>query len=830
MAANLEIVIKAIDQSGGVLDKVGKKVGAIGSKLGGAVKAGAAVGAVALAGVGTAAVTSALRFEKSFAEVATLLPDLDEKGIGELRKGVIDFSNELGIATSDAVPALYQAISAGVPPSNVLSFMETAAGASIGGVTDLETAVDGISTVVNTYGSEVISAQEASDLMFTTVKLGKTDFGQLSSSLFNVLPVASSLGIGFDEVAAAMATLTAQGVPTSVATTQLRAAFVEASKGGSNLDDAIRLLYGKKGLGQLVSEGITATEVFYHLRESMPEQEFKDLFGSVEAGQAVLGITGKNFETVQDTMDEMADSAGATERAFGVMADTTGYKLDRAMNRVNNLLLKLGLVILPILEDALEAAIPWLEKNLPKALDALKEGFNDAKPFLESFIEGLEILFPLSKDVVNFIINHKPVLIAALVAIGLAVALAFGPAGVATLAIIAFIAILPQLPEAWERVKEALSENWREILSLVLILFTGPGGLIFLFVSNSFGIRDKVIEIFGEIKAFFLRIPGELLWAMGDVLGLLWWKGRDLMQGLFNGVVIAFDKVKAFFLGLPDRIITAIGDLTSKLYQKGVDLVKGLVKGMLSVAIPNPLDLVKQGAGGLLGGLGDTIGSLAGFGRSPQGAAGRGLGGFSLPKFKLAETPMTAKDMKKILGVTSSVTPGVTSSMNPFKTSSIDSCSKAARCMDPCSGTAGAVKSTADALKAAEALKASNALRFDDSVFEAALRAKGLEIGLGQLKTAEALKAVDDILRSLESGQDKAAEAARKAETLRFWKTTQDTRAREIGSPYYRGPGGGGAGSLVVNFNGPLAGDAADADIFAERLQDRLLRAGRYRR
>ena len=67
-----------------------------------------------------------------------------------------------------------------MPPDNVIDFMRTATEASIGGVTDLETAVDGITSVVNAYGEEAISASKASDLMFTAVKLGKTDFTQLS--------------------------------------------------------------------------------------------------------------------------------------------------------------------------------------------------------------------------------------------------------------------------------------------------------------------------------------------------------------------------------------------------------------------------------------------------------------------------------------------------------------------------------------------------------------------------------------------------------------------------------------------------------------------------
>ncbi|KKL52619.1 hypothetical protein LCGC14_2283630, partial [marine sediment metagenome] len=310
-STNLELIIKARDEASKTLGNVSKKAGGLANIAGKALRAGALAGGVAIAGLGIAAVKMGLDFEKSMAEVKTLLPDLNDEGFAKLQTGVLDLSKELGIATNDAVPALYQAISAGVPPDNVMDFMRIAGKAAIGGVTDLETAVDGISSVINTYGAEAITAGEASDIMFTAVKLGKTNFEELSSSLFNVLPTASSLGISFEEVSAAIATMTAQGVPTSVATTKIRMAMVEASKSGSKLDLALRDLRGK-GLIGLIESGEDFSHVMQDMRERMPDQEFRDLFGSTEALDAALAITGDQAGAMKDALGEMRDSAGAS--------------------------------------------------------------------------------------------------------------------------------------------------------------------------------------------------------------------------------------------------------------------------------------------------------------------------------------------------------------------------------------------------------------------------------------------------------------------------------------------------------------------------------------
>src|SRR5690554_3689738 len=98
----------------------------------------------------------------------------------------------MGVVTKDVVPALYQSLSAGVPKDNVFEFLEVANKAAIGGIAKLETSVDGLSSVVNAYGSDVLDVGKASDLMFTAIRLGKTSFDELSSSLYNVIPTASA--------------------------------------------------------------------------------------------------------------------------------------------------------------------------------------------------------------------------------------------------------------------------------------------------------------------------------------------------------------------------------------------------------------------------------------------------------------------------------------------------------------------------------------------------------------------------------------------------------------------------------------------------------------
>ena len=341
------------------LERSEKNVRRSTGRMGKAVKLvglGFASAGVAAAGVGVVSLKLAADFDKAFSEVRTLLPKVSDEAFGALQKDLRDFSNETGTVTTEAIPALYQAISAGVPRENVMDFLRVANKAAVGGVTDLETAVDAITSTVNSYGPEVLNATEASDLMFTAVRLGKTTFDELGAALFNVVPTAASFGVGLDQVAAALAVTTAQGVPTKIATTQLRQAFVEAGRESSILAKTIKARTGKS-FSQLVKEGKPVHRIFQDLREDMPEDDFRNLFSSVEAANAALLITGDAAERVDDALAEMSTSAGATDKAFKTVADTATFRMQKAMNLMRNVLLEIGIALLPALVEVLDKAV-----------------------------------------------------------------------------------------------------------------------------------------------------------------------------------------------------------------------------------------------------------------------------------------------------------------------------------------------------------------------------------------------------------------------------------------------------------------------------------------
>jgi hypothetical protein len=220
--------------------------------------------------------------------------------------------------------------------------------------------VDGLTSVTNAYGREVLSAQEASDIFFTTVRLGKTTAAELSANLFQVIPTAASLGIQFGTVGAALAAITAQGVPTSVATTQLRQMFIELNKEGGKTASLFDDLAGKS-FADFIRDGGSVQGALSLLTEHAADSNtsLSNLFGSVEAGNAALALTSKSGAALfNGALGEMTDTTGATDDAFSKMDEGMGRTWDRLMIRIDDLKVGLGERLAP----AIEGVLDWLER------------------------------------------------------------------------------------------------------------------------------------------------------------------------------------------------------------------------------------------------------------------------------------------------------------------------------------------------------------------------------------------------------------------------------------------------------------------------------------
>lgn len=310
-------------------------------------------------------------YETAMKEVQTISAAVQADYEGMADK-VLELSREVPDDAITLSKALYQIVSAGYDGAAGMDLLATASKAAVAGVSDTITAADGLTTIMNAWGLEAIEANRVADIMFQTVKLGKTTFSEISANISLVASQASAFGISFEEVSAAIASLTKKGATTSQALTQIRSAMVSMSE----------------ALGDGWSKTMTFQEGLQAMRDMAggSENELKRLAKRVEAMAGILALTDDNFEGAVKDLEDIKDAAGAATDAYNVMADSTTVKLKVFQNNINAIKKGLGDTINNILADTLGGEA--LERNVDvlvnKAIPAYAKFLGIVVPLMDA--------------------------------------------------------------------------------------------------------------------------------------------------------------------------------------------------------------------------------------------------------------------------------------------------------------------------------------------------------------------------------------------------------------------------------------------------------------
>ena len=372
MARVIDAIIRLHDQFSPVLKKVSnslteseKMTNRFGRNLksiGGTMSSVGATVSTAMAPI-MAAAAAGLKlhsdFERGMAKVSTLV-DTNVVSLQQLSNGIRQISDETGMSVTELAEAEYQAISASVDTAHVTDFVRTAAIAAKAGFTDTTTAIDGLTTVLNSYGLSAENAGKITDQMLMTQNLGKTTFGDLAQGIGSVATAASLAKVSTDDLFASMAILTKNGVQTSEAFTGFQGILSAVSKQSQQTVKtaaALGIDFTPEHLGQ-----VGWIKFLEEVKAKVGDDQtaIQRLFGRVEAANAFKVLT-KDMGQLKDAQRAIGDSMGATELAFNKML-TPAEKNKIAMNQMKNALMDLRGVVAPVVmatAQAVKAFTGW---------------------------------------------------------------------------------------------------------------------------------------------------------------------------------------------------------------------------------------------------------------------------------------------------------------------------------------------------------------------------------------------------------------------------------------------------------------------------------------
>ena len=174
-----------------------------------------------------------------------------------------------------------------------MKVLEAATKASAIGLGEVKTVADAVTSAVNAYGQANLSAEKATDVLTAAVREGKLEADSLAQSMGKVLPVSSQLGVGFEEVGAALAAMSRTGTEAAMATTSLRG-ILSALLNPSSQAEKELYNFGLSAEGlreQLKEQGLLSVLKTLTDRFGDNQEAAGKVFGNVRALTGVLDLS-----------------------------------------------------------------------------------------------------------------------------------------------------------------------------------------------------------------------------------------------------------------------------------------------------------------------------------------------------------------------------------------------------------------------------------------------------------------------------------------------------------------------------------------------------------
>lgn len=367
-------------------------------------------------------------FEDGLAKVSTLV-DTASVDMDQLGDSLLDLAAKYGLEADALASSAYEAISSSSAlaedTAGLMNILESSAKLAKAGFTDVDTATQATLKTLNAYGLGVEEADKIQKVLIQTQNYGIATVGELGAVLAQVTPSAAAVGISFEEVGAALATMTAQGTPAAQATTQLNAvitAFLkptadmisglsgiademikngqlsgenadhytkqkerlaelsreilecndgtkESNQRYKELQNEIKLVNkeidsatAEMSLQILEANGLQGTLELLNKEFGGSTNQMAAALSSSEALKASLAITGKNAETFTSNLHAMSTETDVVGEGFEKVAGTASERMNRSLATLKTSAVQLYQAIQPLLSVLLDIASVLVNK------------------------------------------------------------------------------------------------------------------------------------------------------------------------------------------------------------------------------------------------------------------------------------------------------------------------------------------------------------------------------------------------------------------------------------------------------------------------------------
>lgn len=524
--------------------------------------------------VGGASVKMALDFDKSMTKIKSLV-GIAGDSVDEMGQTVKKLAIDTATSSREAADALFFITSAGLRGSDALKTLEISLKAAASGLGDTETIARLNTAAMAAYGKENLTTAAATDVLVAAVREGRLDSAQLGQAMEQVVPIASEMGVEFNELGAAFAAVSRTNSNASIAATGLRSVLVSLLSPSEQAREALQGMgLGADFIRQNIKEkGLLNTLQLLAEKFDGNADATTAVFGNIRALLPVMSLTGKNAKEVEGIFSRMENTLDMTSVAFKTTQESASFKFQKALNGAKETLASLG-------QQLLVAVVPLLQK---------------AATFVQNLYQRFNELSPNTKK-----------LAIALGGVAIALPTIISLAGTLTGILGALLSPIGLVTAALAGIAYVISKNWNEILPVIVGLYNQFVDLY----NSSITLRLAIGAIGAVFKTVFIAAKASVM-KFVNVFKTMWKLikafsedgfdasfGDILKEGFVESEKITKDAGEELATELTDSFANSVGN---QLEKKTVEQVqKGLDNAVtkLKTITRNAVNSIFSGGGG----------------------------------------------------------------------------------------------------------------------------------------------------------------------------------------------------------------------------------------
>lgn len=552
-------------------------------------------GAVIAGGLALAAKT-AIDFEKQISAIGAV-SGASEADLERLRKKALQLGADTSFSASEAALAMEELAKAGLSVEEIMNGAAdaTVALAAAGGV-ELPMAAELAADAMNAFNLAAKDLAGVADLIAGAANASSISVGDFAQSLKQVGAVANLAGISFKDTATALALMGAQGIkgsdagtslktmlsnlqPTTVKTTALFKELGLITKNGSNA------FYDARGNAKSLADisGILANAT-KNMTAQQKQLALETIFGSdaIRAAAILTKAGSAGFNEMAAAMGKVTAEEVAAKRL-----DNTAGAIEQLKGSAETAAIAFGTLLLP--------AITGIVKGLTKFANWMGSLSDTTKTTIAIVLGITAGILLLVAAVIKIIQFARAFMVVWRL---LNISFLFSPIGLIIVAIIALIAVIVLIATkttwfqqlwgaVWGWIKDAakavadwftgtilpsLEKAWDQLWTIIKFVVDLIVGYFQFWQMIIFTVFNAIVN---HVKASIERFRNFL-----EGIKIILDRVADFFARMREAIRTKIEEAVAFVKSMPGKIADAIGDLGSLLYNKGKELVQGLINGI----------------------------------------------------------------------------------------------------------------------------------------------------------------------------------------------------------------------------------------------------------